>query len=126
MKTESYITYDALKNRIYLYMEGLHDLEEALRLRDEYEKAIGQCRPGFTVLANVSKYRPGAPEIQKVHAEAAKMAADAGVQKVARVVGETPLGGMQIDRIAKTEGHYPSAHFTTTEEAKTYLDSDEE
>lgn len=126
MKTESYITYDALKNRIYLSLEGFHDLEEAVRLREEYEKAIAQCRPGFTVLADVSKYRPGSPEVQKVHAEAAKMAADAGVKKVARVVGETPLGGMQIDRIAKTEGHYPSAHFVTMEEAEAYLDSEED
>jgi hypothetical protein len=121
MKTGSYVEYNEIKNRVYLYMEGFHDLDEAERMKGEYEKAIEKCNPGFTVLADVSKYRPGSPEVQKVHAEAAKMATDAGVKKVARVVGETPLGGMQIDRITKTEGHYPSAHFVTMEEAEAYL-----
>ncbi len=122
MKTNSTVRVDESKNRIYLVLEGFHDLEEALRMRNLYRDAIKRCKAGFTVLADVSRYKPGVPEVQKVHAEAVKMAERAGVSRVARVVGETPLGGMQIDRIAKSEGRYQSQNFQTVEEAERFLD----
>jgi len=115
--TESYVRYDEKKNRIYLYMEGFHDLKEALRLKEEYRKAIEKCRPGFTVLVDVTKYKPGSEEVQKVHAEAS-------VSRVARVVGKTPLGGMQLNRISRTVGNYPAKNFATFEEAEAYLDGE--
>jgi len=120
------IKVDELKNRIYLRLEGFHTLEEALRFKEEYKKAVAKCRPGFTVLTYAVNYKPGTPEVQKVHAEAIKIDAAAGVSKVARVVGETPLGGMQIDRLARTVGKYPypAKNFKTEKEAEAYLDSD--
>ncbi len=124
MRTESTIRVDGAKNRIYLDLQGFHDLEEAQRLRDLYAEAIQKCRPGFTVLADVSKYRPGAAEVQEVHGEAAKLAEAAGVNKVARVIGDKPLGGMQIDRIARTEATYEARNFATFEEAEDYLDGE--
>ena len=51
------------------------------------------------------------------------MAEQAGCSKVARVVGQTPLGGMQINRLAKVKTSYASQHFSTAEEAEAYLDS---
>jgi nucleotide-binding universal stress UspA family protein len=122
MKTNSNVRIDASKNRIYLVLEGFHDVEEALRMKKLYKAAIDACKPGFTVLADVSAYKPGSDQVQAVHAEAVKLAEEAGVRKVARVVGEMPLGGMQINRIAKKEGHYQSAHFETLEEAEEFLD----
>ena len=122
--TNSYVRYDEKKNRIYLHMEGFHDSQEALRMKKEYKKAIEKCRPGFTVLVDVSKYKPGTPEVQKIHAEASKMDAEAGVSKVARVVGKTPLGGMQLNRIAKTVGKSPAKNFATFEEAEAFLNGE--
>lgn len=126
MKTKSTVRVDQAKNRIYLILDGFHDLEEALRMRDLYRAAIRKCRPGFTVLADVTTYRPGPAEIQNVHAEAVKMAERAGVSRVARVVGITPLGGMQIDRIAKSEGAYVSQNFRTVDDAERFLDAEDE
>ena len=124
MKTDSSVRVDEAKNRIYLILEGFHDLDEAIRMRDLYRDAIARCGPGFTVLADVSKYRPGAAEVQEVHGEAAKLAEAAGVNKVARVIGDKPLGGMQIDRIARTEATYEARNFATFEEAEAYLDGE--
>ena len=121
MKTNSTVRVDTSKNRIYLVLEGFHDVEEALRMKKLYEEAIESCTPGFTVLADVSAYKPGSGEVQKVHEEAIRLAEDAGVRRVARVVGEMPLGGMQINRIARTKGHYESAHFETVEDAEEFL-----
>ncbi|UCC84492.1 MAG: hypothetical protein JSW46_06080 [Gemmatimonadota bacterium] len=123
MKTNSTVRVDEEKNRIYLFLEGFHDLDEAVRMREAYGEAIASCRPGFTVLADVRRYKPGAAEVQEVHAEAVKLAEDAGVRAVARVLGETPLGGMQIDRIARTEGAYEARNFATYDEAEAFLDS---
>jgi len=124
MKTNSTVRVDLYKNRIYLILVGYHDVEEATRIKDLYKKAIKSCRPGFTVLADVSDYKPGSSEIQAVHAEAITSAQNAGVRKVARVVGKKPLGGMQIERIAHDTGHYEAAHFETAEEAERYLDQE--
>lgn len=124
MKTDSTIRTDILKNRIYLVLVGYHDIVEATRMKDLYKKAIDGCNPGFTVLVDVSGYKPGSGDVQRVHAEAAKAAKEAGVRKVARVVGSKPLGGMQIERIADEKGHYESAHFGTIEEAEAYLDEE--
>lgn len=122
MKTESNVRVDTLKNRIYLTLEGFHDLDEAIRMRDLYRDAITNCASGFTVLADISRYKPGAGEVQAIHAEAVRLAEEAGVSRVARFIGDTPLGGMQIDRISKTEGHYESANFDSLEEAEAFLD----
>ena len=43
-----------------------------------------------------------------------------------RVSGKTPLGGMQINRLAKLKTKYAAKHFKTEAEAEAYLDSKEE
>jgi hypothetical protein len=122
VKTKSLVEFDIAKNRIYLVMEGSHDVEEARRLKEAYREATLVLKPGFTVLSDVSRYIPGSEEVQKVHAEVARIAKQAGVGKVARVIGEKPLGGMQIKRITKHSGGYESKNFVTREEAEDYLD----
>jgi len=114
---------DKVKNRIYIYFEGTLNLEQALKLQKSYKDAIDQCKPGFTVLTYAENYSPGDDEVQKIVAEMTKMAEDAGLKKVARVIGSRPLGGMQINRLAKLKTKYPSRHFATEKEALEYLDS---
>lgn len=116
---------DLEKNRIYLTVYGFMTADDARQLNEDYRKAIAQCKPGFTVLTDVRYYKPGPPEVQAILAEGPKMAEAAGCKKVARVLVETrPLGGMQLDRLAKKCSTYPSRHFSTIEEAEAYLDSD--
>ncbi len=116
---------DTEKNRIYLSFEGFMDLEAAQKLRDDYRNAIEQCQPGFTVVTDAINYKPGTPEVQEIIASMTKMAGEAGCGKVARVVGNKPLGGMQIDRLSKEqEAGYTSRNFETIEEAEAYLDSE--
>lgn len=114
---------DTEKNRIYLSFEGFMTLEDAKKLRDDYRNAIEQCKPGYTVVTNAINYKPGTPEVQEVVASMTKMAGDTGCGKVARVVGNKPLGGMQIDRLSKEQAGYPSRNFETIEEAEAYLDT---
>ncbi|HHS14270.1 MAG TPA: hypothetical protein ENN03_10970 [bacterium] len=126
MMKEELVRIDKSKNRIYLYLEGFMDVDRARKLHDAYKEAISQCTPGFTVVTFAEDYKPGTPEVQELLRKMAKMAEHAGCRKVARVVGKTPLGGMQINRIVKSQATYPSRHFATAEEADAYLDSGED
>ena len=117
---------DKDKNRIYIYFEGFLEEERARKLHDSYKNAIAQVKSGFTVLTYAENYKPGGPQVQEIVSRMVKMAEDAGCKKVARVIGATPLGGMQINRLAKVSTSYASRHFTTAEEAEAYLDSDDE
>ncbi|MCD6115386.1 hypothetical protein J7K93_00080 [bacterium] len=114
---------DKTKNRIYIYFEGTLNLERALKLQQSYKDAISMCTPGFDVLTYAENYKPGDEKVQKIVAAMTKMAEDAGIRKVARIVGTNPLGGMQINRLAKQKTKYPSRHFATEREALEYLDS---
>ena len=110
------------KNRIYIYFRGYLTLEQVLALQRAYREAIAECAPGFTCLTYAEDFRPGSEEIQNVIAEMKTMAARAGISRVARVVGSKPLGGMQIDYIAKDTASYPAKNFETEAEAEAYLD----
>lgn len=119
------IKYDKVKNRIYVIAVGDWDLEQSDAFLKDYKQAIAQTRPGFTVLSDVRRFKCSTEDVQQQHAEAIKADAEAGVRKVARVVGSTPLAGFQIMRISRTVEGYPSRNFQTLEEAESYLDSDD-
>ena len=118
------LQYNSDKNRVAITVEGSLSYDETLKLKEEYRELIKNCRRGFTVLTDLVNFIPGSHDVQEIHAEMVKMDSAAGVSKIARVVGETPLGGMQIRRIARSEGGYPSANFATKEDAELYLDKD--
>jgi hypothetical protein len=115
---------DAEKNRIYFKITGYLTLDQAEQLREDYRSAVARCKPGFTVLTDVVDYKPGSPEVQDIVVSCAEIDGNAGCSKVARVVGNKPLGGMQIDRLASSVATYPARHFSTVAEAEAYLDSD--
>lgn len=118
------VRVDAAKNRIYVRFEGFLNIEDAEDVRRAYGEAIAQVDKGFTVLTDARDYLPGTPEVQEIITSMTHMADRGGCAKVARVLGENPLGGYQIDRLAKESTSYPSQHFKTVEEAEEYLDAE--
>lgn len=118
------VRLDSAKNRIYIRFDGFMDKGRAQLLHDAYRDAIAQAQPGFTVVTYTEGYRPGGPEVQEIVTRMVRMAEQGGCRKVARVVGNSPLGAMQINRLAKTETRYPSKHFATDVEAEAYLDEE--
>jgi len=115
---------DYEKNRIYLYISGYLTLDTAKKLREEYRLAVSKCPSGFTVLTDVREFKPCSSEVQEIVTSMSVIDGGAGCRKVARVVGNKPLGGMQIDRLVKAVAAYPARHFETVQEAENYLDSD--
>ena len=120
------IEYDPEKNRVYITAVGDWDLEQSDAFLRDYKVVIAQTRPGFTVLSDVRAFKCSSEDVQQNHEKAIKMDADAGVRRVARVVGTTPLAGFQIKRISQTVENYESKNFATREEAEGYLDRDDE
>jgi hypothetical protein len=118
------IVYDREKNRIYITAVGDWNIEQSDAFLRDYREALARTRPGFTVLSDVRAFKCSAEDVQQNHARAIKMDAEAGVKKVARVVGTTPLAGFQIKRISGAVEGYESKNFKTPEEAEIYLDSD--
>jgi len=116
------VRFDAAKNRIYIRFDGFMDAERAQQLHDAYRDAIARAQSGFTVVTYTEGYRPGGPEVQEIVTRMVRMAEQGGCRKVARVVGKSPLGAMQINRLARSETTYPSRHFVTEIEAEAYLD----
>jgi hypothetical protein len=117
---------DESKNRIYIRFDGFMYVEQMEELYVLYREAIEKARPRFTVLTYAESFKPGTKGVQAIVARMVQMAGEAGCRKVARVIGENPLGAMQIDRLAKTGRSYESKHFTTAREAETYLDAEDD
>lgn len=115
---------DVAKNRIHIYFRGFMSFEDAKRLQGAYGEAIKKAKPGFTVLTFAEDFKPGDEKVQDIVVTMTRMASDAGCRKVARVVGSSPLGAMQIRRLAGSGVQYASRHFRTQAEAEAYLDSD--
>jgi len=113
---------DKSKNRVYLYFEGEKNIEDAQKLFTAYKDAIDACQPGFTVMTYATDFIPGTPAVQEIVQEMTQYADQAGVSKIARIVGKTPLGGMQINRLAREHTKFESRHFQTKHEAEAYLD----
>jgi hypothetical protein len=120
------IVYDLEKNRIYITAVGDWDIEQSDAFLRDYKEAVARTQPGFTVLSDVRAFKCSSEDVQQNHAEAVKMDAEAGVKKVARVVGKTPLAGYQIKRISQVVENYESKNFATLEEAESYLDGDDD
>ncbi len=115
---------DTNKNRVYVRIEGSLNIEEAEQLKEAYADAVDKCSPNFTVLNNVAELRPCISEVQEILKEITDIAHQSGVGKVARIVGETPIAGLQIDRISKSESHYHGESFKSIDEAEAYLDGE--
>ncbi len=118
------VQVDLAKNRIQIHFTGFFTLENAQKLKQAYADAIAKMSEGFTVMTFAEGYMPGTPEIQEIISSMTQLAEQGGCRKVARVVGANPLGGFQIDRLAKSDTSYPSRHFKTEQEAEEYLDEE--
>lgn len=120
VKMKGLTKFDNEKNRIYVKFPSDLNFEKAKKLKEEFTKALDQCKPGFTILTYAVNFKPASQEVQDIITDMSKMDKTAGVSKVARVIGDSPIGGMQIDRLTKS--HYRAKHFSTEAEAEAYLD----
>jgi hypothetical protein len=117
---------DPARRRIYLLFEGFLTLDNALKLKDAYERAITSVGRGFTVLSYFKDFTPATTQVADVFTSMIALASQGGCRKAARVSSGSVLGPLQMSRLATSRAGYASRQFDTWAEAEDYLDSDQD
>jgi hypothetical protein len=113
---------DDKKNRLYLALTGLMSDDEMKAAADQTIEMVKKMHKGFTVVTDISQFRPmtklGVDEVKRV----ALFCAQSGMKATARVVGISPTALQQFQRVAK-ENSYTAYTATTVAEAEALLDA---
>lgn len=109
------------KNRLYLVLTGLMSDEEMTDGANRTIEAVKKLRRGFTVLTDISQFRPmtkfGVEEVKRVGI----FCAQHGMKATARVVGISATASAQFQRVAKENG-YTAYNVASVAEAERVLD----
>ena len=116
------IRVDALKNRLYVTLEGFFSLEEMKRCGDETIEATKKLRPGYDVVTDITQFKPGPPEIAKDIERVQMHFRKSGARQGVRIVGGSVLSGMQFRRTG-TQAGYNSVNVASLQDAEEFLGS---
>ena len=109
------------KNRLYIGLEGYFPDEEAKLAADEVILQAKKLRPGFSVVSEISQFKPASPHAAEQILRAQRAIKELGVRRMVRVVGGNALGKMQMQRTA-TQAGLDADYAATREEAERMLD----
>jgi hypothetical protein len=112
---------DESKNRLYMTLVGMLDEETASEVVSEIEAAVGRLDPGFTIVNDISEFKPMSEDAVDKIEEGKALAAEAGVDATVRVTGESVIGKMQFERVGGGAESYHVATAETVEEAEELL-----
>lgn len=96
------------KNAILCVLKGRFEEAEARAYVAKYKQGIDQLKPGFSVIADVSKFVPTTDEIRDVLLEGTAYAVRKGMARAVRIVDESALSQVsnaQLDRTARGLGY---------------------
>ena len=104
VSNESYtIRSDALKNRIYLEMQGeVYETTKFVNLATQLRDACRGMKPGFTFVADFKNVTVFA--LPDIATEVQKTLLEEGVRRVASVWGEQLLAKLALDKAASSAG----------------------
>jgi hypothetical protein len=94
------IAVDTARNRIYLVIKGFWQTKDLVpHYIDDVGEAISLLRPGFTVLANLTRMVTPTAEVGAVHRQAQKLLVNSGLARSAEIVNDLLLTNV-IDEYA--------------------------
>ena len=114
------VRINKLKNRMYIKVANL-ETGEATKATDAIISEAKKLRKGFTVINDVSEFVPLNDVDQKEITRAQKFLLDSGMSRLVRIVGDTAIGQMQMNRKARELG-FSADRFNTLAEAEKALD----
>jgi hypothetical protein len=113
---------DDKRNRLYLALTGLMTDEEMRVAADQTIEMVKKLKPGFTVITDISQFRPmtklGVDEVKRVGVFCAQQ----GMKATVRIVGISPTALQQFQRVAKENG-YTAYTAQSVSEAEGLLDA---
>ncbi|TXR55669.1 hypothetical protein [Quadrisphaera setariae] len=113
------IAWDRAANRLQFTEWGDWDLEVAKAFSRDLTAAIGEHRPGRTVLCDMSRMGPTTPDVQELIEGTMGVAARAQMA-FAVIVLQDPLVAMQMQRSSEAQGA-PIAYASSRSEAEALL-----
>lgn len=114
---------DSDKNRLYAKATGFwKSPTQVPEYLADLKAALGEIRPGFTVLSDLRMMKPPTTEISHLHREAQRLIVDGGMSRTAEVIGKAILIEMQIKKFTQSST-MTKAEFDTPEEAEAWLDA---
>lgn len=113
---------DRAKNRLYLTLRGFSSLEVIQDAVRELKAAVGELKPGFDVVTDISDYKTARPEIAQEIQQIALFLKQSGMRRVVRVVSvNNVVARMQFERTSRPAG-YEAEVVTSVDEADALLD----
>jgi hypothetical protein len=86
------VSVDVSKNRIYLTIKGYWQAKELVpNYLADVGNAAAMLKPGFTVLANLTRTVPPGREVGSLHLEAQKLLVERGLARSAEVLNDLLL-----------------------------------
>lgn len=86
------ISVDVSRNRIYLVIKGYWQARELVpNYLADLENAATMLKPGFTVLANLTRMVTPAHEVSSLHLEAQKILVKSGLARSAEILNDILL-----------------------------------
>ena len=110
------------RNVIYLEQEGSADRDDLLRMREAYERALDEVRPGFVLVHDQRKVQSFTDEALEVGKELVTLTNDRGAAKVIRIAPEQLAPRTRITRVLVTaKSRYENVRVSTPEAAEALL-----
>ena len=110
---------DLGKNVLFIKLEGNMSNDEMVSAAEAVIKETKKLKKNFTVVNDVSKFKPASPEGAKEILRAQKFVSDNGSGKIIRIV-EGVLGKMQLNRNSNAAG-LNVIEVSSMEEAKKHI-----
>ncbi|MBI9043616.1 MAG: hypothetical protein JEZ06_03975 [Anaerolineaceae bacterium] len=112
---------DMTRNVLYFTLEEFNSDDELQAAHDEAIELYKKMKPGFVLVSDARTFKPASPEgLQMVQSAQAK-AVEAGLGRVIRIVSQSALSKMQLNRSEKGVEGYKAEAVTSPEEAEELL-----
>ncbi|MGO9830124.1 MAG: hypothetical protein ACLPJH_08270 [Myxococcaceae bacterium] len=108
------------KQRLHCTLRGFFDVAQAESMLAELRVALAQLRPGFDVVADVSRLGGVSSSALPFFRRAATAFVEAGMHRMVRVVGSSPGAATSVARAS--EGLYEARVVASAKEAALLLD----
>jgi hypothetical protein len=108
------------KNRLYIRFIGATNEQEMADAIPKLNSVVKDLKPGFTVVSDISEYKPSSQETAKQISRGSDNLIKKGMGRLVRVVGESAVAQMQIERTAQAGG-IRADKVTSVEEAERLL-----
>lgn len=111
-----------VKNSLTITLQGFMTGDEIAVAADEVIASARHLQAGFTVVTDISDFKPAKPEDAAHIARAQKELFELGAAKVIRVTGKSALGKLQLSRSQREAGvGYDVVEVATRAEADAFV-----